>query len=558
MTRLVERAQHGDSAAYDKLVTQFYALAINEAWQCLHDLQLAEDVAQEAFLYAYRALSQLREPAAFPAWFRRIVAGQINRILRKSTMPTTTLDQAAVLADAIAEPSALLVADEETDQLFQAVDALPSHQRDVVALFYISEYSLQVISTFLEIPIATVKTRLYYARQRLKVLLAEEEVTLPNTHKLGAMALAEQALTTKVMRLFRAIIEDDSQTARRLLRVEPGLAHARGLEWSDFWHGEVAAIHLAVMHRRRAMVDLLLAHGAEIDQRETTSNFTVLHYVANMALAGVITPTEGDDLFAFLTARGAVPDIVVYLWRNELAPIRALLAADPTQANVVGVMQATPLCHVTDLPAAQLLLSHGADPFYPLDHVRSGECWPDTPLQWAASRPEHPALFRFLLDYTGTPIDIHLACALGDVAYVQQFLAVDATLIESRTGATHVLLADFTPLHVAARYRQAEVAALLLARGANPDATTATVKDMTPLHLAVMYSAGDEDEVRTEVPQLLLAYGANILLRDSVRELTPLEWAEGSHMCDEKGRADVSALLRAHSTARQNQQTNVS
>lgn len=115
-----------------------------------------------------------------------------------------------------------------------------------------------------------------------------------------------------------------------------------------------------------------------------------------------------------------------------------------------------------------------------------------------------------------------------------------------RTGPTHVLTADFTPLHVAARYRQPVIARLLLEQGANPNVTTASVKDMTPLHLAVKYSAGDEDEIRLDVPQLLLAYGANRRLRDSVRQLTPLEWAERMYMDDEKGRTAVAKLLREY------------
>ncbi|MCE7980605.1 MAG: ankyrin repeat domain-containing protein [Caldilinea sp. CFX5] len=76
--------------------------------------------------------------------------------------------------------------------------------------------------------------------------------------------------------------------------------------------------------------------------------------------------------------------------------------------------------------------------------------------------------------------------------------------------------------------------------------TTASVKDMTPLHLAVMYSAGDEDEVRVDVPQLLLTYGADLTLRDSVRQMTPLEWAERMYMDDEKGRTVVAKLLREY------------
>lgn len=195
---------------------------------------------------------------------------------------------------------------------------------------------------------------------------------------------------------------------------------------------------------------------------------------------------------------------------------------------------------------AQLLLDYEADPFLSLENTWCKEYGADTPMRWAASRPERPDFFRFLLNYTGTPIDIHLACALGDVAEVKQYLAADPPLLETRTGATHVLLSDLTPLHVAALYRQAEIAKLLLERGANPNVTTASVHNMTPLHLAVMYSAGDEDEIRVDVPQLLLTYGADLTLRDSVRQMTPLEWAERMYMCDEKGRTAVAKLLREY------------
>lgn len=542
---LVERAQNGDRTAYNHLIQRFQKMAVAYGYAKLGDRSLAEDVAQEAFLYAYRTLDQLREPAAFPGWFRRVVQGQINRHQRRQQPHFVTLEAADALIVNRTSPATTLEAQEEEREVLAAIDALPEAQRTVIALFYIGEYSQQAISAFLEIPIATVKTRLHYARLRLKERLTVEQVTTNRLRTLVQENLAGQAITTRVMRLFKAIIEDDVATAQALLAADPSLAHARGLEWSDFWHGEVAAIHLAVIHRRKAMVDLLLAYGANINERET-ANFTVLHFAANMALAGVISAAEGDDWFAFLVARGAKPDIGVYFWRNEPEQVRALLAADPTQANAIGVQHATPLCYVMTISMAQLLLDYGADPFFPLENALCKEYGADTPMRWAASRPERPEFFRFLLDYTATPIDIHLACALGDVAEVQRLLIADPTLLEARTGANHVLLPDFTPLHVAARYRQPVIAKLLLERGANPNVTTASVKDMTPLHLAVKYSAGDEDEIRTDVPHLLLAYGADRTLRDSMRQLTALEWAERMYLCDEKERTAVAKLLREH------------
>ncbi|MEZ4870504.1 MAG: sigma-70 family RNA polymerase sigma factor [Caldilineaceae bacterium] len=547
---LVARAQHGDQRAYDRLMHRFYALATGYGYAQLGDWQLAEDVTQEAFLCVHRTLDQLREPAAFPRWFRQIVHGQINRVQRKPRVPTVALAEATELVADEAPPVTLLERQEDHAELLTAIDSLPAAQRTVVILFYIGDYSQAIISAFLDIPVATVKTRLHYARRRLKEHLTAGAVTPQKMRMRGASKAAEEMLTTRVMRLFRAIVEDDFATAQALLAEDATLANAKGLEWSDFWHGEVAAIHLAVIYRCKALIDLLLAHGAAINQRQS-SNFSVLHFTVNMALAGVISDAEADDLFAFLVARGAVPDIVVYLWRNDLVAVRALLAADPTAVNAVGVMHATPLCHVTDIDVAQLLLDYGADPFQQLDHPWCKEHCADTPLRWAASRPENPSFFRFLLQSTNTPIDIHLAAALGDVATTVQLLARDPDLLEARTQADHVLLADFTPLHVAARYRQPAIAKRLLEQGADPNATTASVKGMTPLQLAVMYSAGDEDDIRIDVPKLLLAHGADVTIRDQVRRLTALEWAEGSYLADEKGRVEVAKLLREHQSCHQ-------
>ncbi|MBV7332658.1 hypothetical protein KFU94_31400 [Chloroflexi bacterium TSY] len=67
---------------------------------------------------------------------------------------------------------------------------------------------------------------------------------------------------------------------------------------------------------------------------------------------------------------------------------------------------------------------------------------------------------------------------------------------------------------------------------------------MTPLHLVVMYSGGDENIIRTDAPELLLAHGADTTMRDSVHQMTPLEWAEATHMNEEKDRTAVAILLR--------------
>ena len=81
--QLLESYVHGrEEAAFAALVRRFQDMAVGYACSVLKDFQLAEDAAQEAFFEAYRTLGQLREPAAFAGWFRRIVFKQCDRITR--------------------------------------------------------------------------------------------------------------------------------------------------------------------------------------------------------------------------------------------------------------------------------------------------------------------------------------------------------------------------------------------------------------------------------------------------------------------------------------------
>src|SRR6185295_18802542 len=91
---LIQRARNGDADAYEDIVRRFQDMAVGYGYSIIRDFQLAEDAAQEAFLEAYRNLDKLREPAAFPGWFRRIVFKQCDRITRARSFTNVPLDAA--------------------------------------------------------------------------------------------------------------------------------------------------------------------------------------------------------------------------------------------------------------------------------------------------------------------------------------------------------------------------------------------------------------------------------------------------------------------------------
>jgi len=165
---LIESARSGDVAAYGRLVQRFQDMAVAYAYSLLHDFQLAEDAAQEAFVEGYRTLSQLREPIAFPGWLRRIIFKHCDRLTRGKQLPVVGMESAAGVASSQLDPSSAAEDREMNDAVRRAIKAPPENEREVTALFYIGEHSQEEIAKFLDLPLSTVKNRLHAAREHLK------------------------------------------------------------------------------------------------------------------------------------------------------------------------------------------------------------------------------------------------------------------------------------------------------------------------------------------------------------------------------------------------------
>ena len=165
---LVIRTRNGDLGAYGEIVRRFQDMAYGCAYAMVGDFHLAEDVAQEAFIDAYRKLPKLLDPAAFPGWFRRIVLTHCDRITRRKGIPTVALEAAAAKSADDLTPLEEMEKTQMQETVLAAIRALPEKQRTTTTLFYINGYSQSDIAEFLEVPVTTVKKRLYDARTRRK------------------------------------------------------------------------------------------------------------------------------------------------------------------------------------------------------------------------------------------------------------------------------------------------------------------------------------------------------------------------------------------------------
>jgi len=173
--------------AFGVLVRLFQDRAYACAYAILGDFHLAEDAAQAAFISAWQKIGQLREPAAFAGWFRRLVVTECHRLIRRKRVRTVPLDEVnepqTSPHTAPANPSAgsahemdaqkILEQTELAQTLFKAINRLTENQRMVVALFYLEQQSQPDIGRFLGVPVTTVAKRLYSARERLRGELAD-------------------------------------------------------------------------------------------------------------------------------------------------------------------------------------------------------------------------------------------------------------------------------------------------------------------------------------------------------------------------------------------------
>ena len=171
---LVRRVQSGDKKAFDVLVLKYQQKVISLVMRYVHDHHLAMDVAQEAFIKAYRGLKNFRGDSAFYTWMYRIAINTAkNHLVSQSRrLPANDID--AQEAEQYSGDSALkeyaspereALRDEIRMTVIRAIEKLPEDLRTAITLREIEGLSYEEIAEAMECPIGTVRSRIFRARE---------------------------------------------------------------------------------------------------------------------------------------------------------------------------------------------------------------------------------------------------------------------------------------------------------------------------------------------------------------------------------------------------------
>jgi len=175
---LVAAAAYGDLRAFDELVRRYRYAVTMVAKDITGSSELADDVAQDAFLTAYKALPQLNDPSKFASWLYTIARNRARRVGQgeKNHVPLSVIDEFIVSKS----PELSRTEFEKVDakltcaRLAAEMESIPKEYADAMQLYYSQEWPVERIASFFSLPQTTVKWRLHQGRELLRKRLGED------------------------------------------------------------------------------------------------------------------------------------------------------------------------------------------------------------------------------------------------------------------------------------------------------------------------------------------------------------------------------------------------
>ncbi len=178
---LVEQSSHGDTEAFSTLVRKYELKIYRTAYFLTGNSEDAKDIAQNAFICAYRNIRQFKGRSGFYTWLYRILLNLFYRWVRKRKRAAfATLADVGGINNAIADPSpnpdAILEKKEVVMRLMAAIDSLPRKYRTVIILRHLEQLGYDEMAKILKCPKGTIKSRIHKARLLLEEKLSKKKI----------------------------------------------------------------------------------------------------------------------------------------------------------------------------------------------------------------------------------------------------------------------------------------------------------------------------------------------------------------------------------------------
>jgi len=182
-SEIVQQALSGDQKAFALLLKKYKGAIYGLIYKMVQDKRETEDLVQETFIKAFSALKSFNAEYAFSTWLFKIASNNCIDFLRKKRLMTMSIDKPTEskdgtvvkeFPDPIINPEMQLIEDEKKTIIDKAIENLPKKYRMAILMRHKEEKSYEEIAEILDIPLGTVKARIFRAREKLKKYLKDQ------------------------------------------------------------------------------------------------------------------------------------------------------------------------------------------------------------------------------------------------------------------------------------------------------------------------------------------------------------------------------------------------
>ncbi len=172
--KIIERVKQGESEAFSLLVVKYQNIVFSVALKLLKNREDAEEMAQEAFIKAFRAIGTFRGGSKFSTWLLRIVYNNCISHMRKKVLPLAKTDTLPEDETDLDSTTGEDMADERVRNLEGALKQLPSDEYVLIMMYYYENLTVGDICTVTGLGESNVKVKLFRARNRLRAIMDEK------------------------------------------------------------------------------------------------------------------------------------------------------------------------------------------------------------------------------------------------------------------------------------------------------------------------------------------------------------------------------------------------